>query len=422
MWLRPSMAVECWPQFRGPWGNGHASASDDQKQLGVPLRWSETENVKWKTPIPHKGWSTPVVMDGKIWLTTATEDGHEFFVICADARTGDILLNKRLFATTDPEVLGNTMNCYASPSAVVEPGRVYIHFGSYGTACLDTDTYEVVWQCKDLPCRHYRGPGSSVVLWRDLVILTMDGVDLQYLVALDKKAGEIVWKTDRTTDWDDLGADGKPLREGDLRKAYTTPLFVDVNGETQMISVGARAAYAYDPADGRELWKVRYKGYSNAASPVFGNGLAYIVTGFGRTELFAVRLDGKADITDTHIAWKTTRAVPRIPSPVLVGDLLFIINDSGTITCLDALTGDQFWTRRLRGNFAASLLHADGRIYCFSREGETTVFKAARSEEVLATSSLESGLMASPTLIGNSFILRTMTHLYRIDSPTKTLP
>ncbi len=418
VFLSVSMAADSWPQFRGPWANGHASTPGDEKPLGVPLHWSETENVKWKTPIPHKGWSTPVVMDGHIWLTTATEDGHEFFVVCVNAQTGVVELNKKLFEADDPEPLGNNMNCYASPTAVVEPGRVYIHFGTYGTACLDTTSFEVIWQRSDLPCRHYRGPGSSPAVWKDLLIVTMDGVDVQYLAALNKKSGKTVWKTDRTTDWDDLDADGKPLREGDLRKAYTTPLFIDVNGKPQMISIGARAAYAYDPANGDEIWKVCYSGYSNAASPVFGNGLAYIITGYGRTELYAVRVDGRGDVTDTHVVWKATRAMPRNPSPVLIGELLFTLSDSGVFTCLDALTGDEVWTSRLRGNYAASPLYADGRIYCLSREGVTTVFNAGCSEQVLATNSLESGFMASPAVVGNALILRTKTHLYRIEEPS----
>ena len=209
---------EDWPEFRGPFGNGHATA-DDAKPAGLPLRWSETENVQWKTLIPDCGWSTPVVMGGQVWLTTATEDGHDFFVLCVDAESGQVRFEQKLFHADKPDPLGNNVNCYASPSPVIEPGRVYVSFGSYGTACLDTATQKTIWQRSDLPCRHYRGPGSSPILFEDLLILTMDGVDVQYLVALDKNTGRTVWKTDRTTAWNDLNADGKPKSEGDLRKA-----------------------------------------------------------------------------------------------------------------------------------------------------------------------------------------------------------
>ncbi len=414
--VRVLWAQEAWPQFRGPWGNGLATVSGESQIRGLPIRWSETENVKWKTAIPHKGWSTPVVLDGQVWLTTATTDGHDFFAICVDAETGEIRFNERLFHADNPEPLGNPVNCYASPSPVVEPGRVYISFGSYGTACLDTKTFKTLWTRTDLPCRHYRGPGSSPILFENLLVLTMDGVDVQYLVALDKATGQTVWKTDRTANWDDLDEDGKPRDEGDLRKAYATPLVVDVNGTKQMLTVGARAVYGYDPADGRELWKVQNPGFSGAASPVYGQGLAYMVTGFGKTELLAIRPDGRGDVTDTHVAWRTGNQVPQTPSPVVVGDLFFMINDTGTVTCLEAATGQQVWRQRIRGNFAASLLYADGHIYCFSQEGRSTVFNAAREYQALSTNILDAGCMASAAVWGKSLILRTKEHLYRIEA------
>lgn len=415
VWSLPAQGA--WPQFRGPWGNGMATQPDEAEPLGLPVRWSEQENVRWKTPIPHRGWSTPVVMDGQVWLTTATLDGHEFFAICVDAETGEIRLNKKLFHCDNPEPLGNPLNAYASPSAVVEPGRVYVHFGSYGTACLDTRTFEVLWRRDDLPCRHYRGPGSSPILFENLLILTMDGVDVQYLVALDKKTGETVWRTDRTADWDDLDEDGNPRDEGDMRKAYSTPLIVEIDGEKHMLTVGAKAVYGYDPTDGRELWRVNTPAFSGAASPVFGQGLALMVTGFGRTELLAIRPDGRGDVTDTHVAWRTASLVPQTPSPVLIGDLFFMINDTGSTTCLEVTTGKQLWRDRIRGNFAASLLYADGHIYTFSREGRTTVFKAARDYEVVAMNVLDSGFMASAAVAGRALFLRTREHLYRIETP-----
>jgi len=405
-----------WPRFRGPSGDGLVTRPGSAEQIGLPVRWSETENVTWKTAIPHLGWSSPVVMDGQVWLTTATAEGHDFHAICVDADSGAIRFNERLFHTDDPEPLGNPLNSYASPTPVVEPGRVYVHFGSYGTACLDTKTFEVLWKRSDLPCRHYRGPGSSVILFEDLLILTMDGVDVQYLVALDKATGRTVWKTDRTADWDDLDAEGKPRDEGDLRKAYTTPLIVEADGATQMISVGAKAFYGYDPRTGRELWKVNMPAFSGAAGPVYRDGIVYVVTGFGQTELMAVRIDGAGDVTDSHVLWKTARTVPRTPSPVLVGDLLFTINDTGIAICLDAATGEPIWQERIRGNYATSLLYADGNIYCFNQNGTSTVFKAARRFEVVATNTLDAGCMASPAVAGRALFLRTKTHLYRIEA------
>ncbi len=407
--------VADWPDFRGPWLNGHVSAPG-AKVIGLPTKWGETENVKWKTPIPHSGWSTPVVMGGQIWLTTATEDGKDFFGICADEATGKIRFNEKLFHCDTPEPLGNKVNGYASPSPVIEPGRVYMHFGSYGTVCLDTKDFKILWKREDLPCRHFRGPGSSPVLFKNLLILTMDGIDAQYLVALDKQTGKTVWKADRTADWNDLGPDGKPSADGDFRKAYTTPIFVQVGGDTQLISAGSKAAYGYDPASGAELWKVGNAGFSTAGRPVAGQGLVFISTGFGKTEYLAVRPDGRGNVTDTHIAWRTPRGVPKLPSPVLVDDLLFLLGDNGVMRCVEAATGNEVWQERILAECYASVIYGDGNLYCFDQTGKAAVLSAGRKLEVLATNTLHDGFMASPAVSGKALILRTKKNLYRIEA------
>src|SRR5438876_5140626 len=251
-------ALADWPEFRGPWGNGHVSAPGDTKTIGLPLHWSETNSVKWKTEIPHRGWSTPVVMGSQVWLTTATVDGHDYFAIGLDAETGKILFNEKVFHSDNPEPLGNgaSMNCFATPSPLIEPGRVYVHFGSLGTACLDTGTGKVLWKRDDLPCRHYRGASSSLISFENLLILTMDGADLQYHIALDKATGRTVWKTNRSVAWNDENVPGPMAKDGDLRKSHGTPLIATVGGKPQLISVGAKASYGYEPRTGRELWRV----------------------------------------------------------------------------------------------------------------------------------------------------------------------
>jgi len=404
-----------WPQFRGPRGDGIAAAGD-AKPAGLPVEWSETQNVKWKTPIPHRGWSSPVVLEGRIWLTTATPDGKDMFAICVDAATGEVKLNQKLIHNEAPEPLGNGVNCYGSPTPAVDPGRVYIHFGSYITACLEAATGKVLWERRDLPCRHYRGPGSSVLLFENLLILTMDGVDVQYLVALDKKTGQTVWKTDRTADWKDTDAQGKPAANGDFRKAYSTPLIVESGGRPLMLSSGAKAAYGYDPKTGKELWKVGHTGYSAAARPVFWNGLAFFTTGFGRAEMFAVRVDGSGDVSNTHVAWRFNKGVPLKPSPILLGDLIYMVHDGGVATCVEAATGKEVWQQRLGGSFSASPIHADGRLYFFDEKGKAMVVKIGRTYEALATNTLGDGCMASPAVAGKSLIVRTKTHLYRIEA------
>ena len=417
--LHAGAARADWPEFRGPWGNGHVSAPGDTRIIGLPLRWSETENVQWKTAIPDRGWSTPVVLDGQVWLTTGTIEGHDFFAICVDAKTGQIRFNEKLFHCDNPEPLGNNVNAYATPSPVIEPGRVYVHFGSYGTACLDTRSGKVLWDRKDLRCRHYRGPSSSPILFRDLLILTLDGVDLQYVIALDKQTGRTIWKTDRSVEWNDADVPGQMAREGDLRKAHSTPLVAEFSGGLQLLSTGAKAAYGYDPLTGKELWKVRYPAWSAAPRPLYDHGLGFFVTGHGQTELLAVRLDGNGDVTDTQVAWKADSMVPKTASPILVADLLYMVSDDGLVTCLESATGKQVWRSRIGGTFAASPIYGDDRIYFFSQQGKTTVLKPGRTLEVLATNSLTNGFMASPAVSGRALFLRTRTDLYRVENPAE---
>jgi outer membrane protein assembly factor BamB len=416
--LSAASARADWPDFRGPWGDGHVSAPGDTKPVGLPLTWSETENVKWKMEVPFKGQSTPVVMGNQVWLTTATADGHDFYAMCFDADTGTTLFNEKLFHSDNPESLGNgaSMNCYATPSPVIEKGRVYVHFGSFGTACLDTANGKTIWSRNDLPCRHYRGPSSSLILFENLVILTMDGANLQYHVALDKQTGKTVWKTDRSVKWNDEDTDIQMVKDGDRRKAHSTPLIREVNGKPQMLSIGAKAAYGYDPRTGVELWKVQFEDWSVAPRPIFDEGRAIFVTGLNKKEMWAVKTDGQGDVTQSAMVWKQNAHVGKYASPILIDGLIYTASDESFISCLDSKTGEVIWTERIGGKYAASPVYADGRIYFFDQGGTTTVIKPGRTAEVLATNKLEKGFMASPAVSGKAFFLRTKTHLYRIEA------
>ena len=409
------MSLADWPEFRGPTGDGHAPGG---KPLGLPLQWSETNNVKWKTEVPHKGISTPVIMGGQVWLTSATVDGHDFYAICVDAASGKVLFNEKVFHSDYPESLGNgaSMNSYATPSALLEPGRVYVHYGSFGTACLDSSTAKTIWKRDDLKCRHYRGPSSSPVVFENLLILTMDGADVQYHIALDKQTGKTVWKTDRSVKWNDENVPGQMARDGDLRKAHSTPLIVTAGGKPQMLSVGAKAGYGYDPRTGRELWKVEYPDWSVAPRPLFENGVAFLVTGLNKKELWAVKTDGQGDVTDTKVLWKLKTRVGKYASPILVDGLIYTAADESFITCVEAAGGQTVWTERVGGKYAASPVYADGRLYFFSQDGTAVVLKPGRTLEPLATNTLANGFMASPAVDGKAFFLRTKSHLYRIES------
>ena len=404
-----------WPNYRGPFADGHANDTT------LPLAWSEDSNVAWKTEIPHSGLSTPVILEGRIWLTTATEEGHDFFAICVDATTGEILINKKVFHCAEPEPLGNNINGYASPSAVLEPGRVYVHFGSYGTACLDTATGEPIWKNDTLPCRHFRGPGSSPMIFEDLLILSFDGIDQQYVAALNKDTGELVWKTDRSTEWDDIQDDGTIFRDGDYRKAFSTPLVINVKGSPQLISLGAKAAFSYDPRTGKEIWKTHHGCQSASPQPLYDGERVYIITGHGNTALWAMNPEGKGDITDSHMIWKVEgKVVPKQPTPILVDGLIYMVSNDGAVTCLDAETGETVWNDRIGGTYMASPIYAGKHLYFLSMQGKTTILKAGRTFEEIAKNELDGRFLASPAVTGSALILRSKTHLYRIEEkPTQ---
>jgi outer membrane protein assembly factor BamB len=389
-----------WPQFRGPRGAGLSDA------VGLPVRWGEGENVRWKTAIHDKGWSSPVVWGDQVWLTTARADGTRLFGVCVDRRTGKVLHDLPVFDVERPAFC-HPFNSYASPTPAVEEGRVYLHFGSAGTACVDTATGGILWARRDLPCDHHRGAGSSPILFDDLLILTFDGFDRQYVAALDKRTGRTVWRKDRGSDY---GTD-----DGDAKKAYATPAVVEVNGRPLLVSPAAAATVAYDPRTGAEAWRVRHGGMNVAQPPLYGLGRLFLCTGDGGWRLYALRPDGEGDVTDTHVDWKYARAVPSRCGPLLVGDLLHFVNEAGVVTCLEAKTGRPVYQERLRGQFSSSPVHADGRLYFCSQEGVTYVARAGRSWELLAANRLDDGFMASPAVAGRSLLLRTKTHLYCIE-------
>ena len=417
-------AAHNWPDFRGPHGDGHATAR------GLPLTWSETENVTWKTEIPLLGLSSPVVMGNEIWLTTADVDGHDYHVLCVNADSGEIVANQKLFEVTEPQSMGNGSrdNSYATPSAVVEPGRVYVHYGNVGTACLDARTRRVLWKRDDLKCWHYRGASSSPVLFENLLILSFDGADLQYVVALDKHTGKTVWKTDRSAKWNDEHIDKQMVKDGDWRKAHGTPLIVNHDGKPVMCSVGAKAAYGYDPRTGKELWRVDHEAYSSSPRPVFHDGHFIIVTGFSRgAEMWSVKAGGRGVVNDTHIAWKLGKSFPKYSSPIVVDDLIYFAMDDTFLVCVEAKTGEIVWKERVGGRFRACPIYADGKLYFCNLEGVTTVLQPGREFKVLASNSLAEnaprddprrgpGFMASPAAVGKALFLRTRHHLYRIEA------
>lgn len=388
-----------WPAFRGPAGDGKAEAKN------LPVEFGEGQNVAWKTAIHGRGWSSPVVWGKQIWMTTATENGKNMFAVAVDLDSGRILHDLLVYENENPRFCHPT-NSYASPTPVIEEGRLYVHFGSYGTACIDTETGKTLWSRRDFECDHFRAPGSSPILYGDLLIVNFDGVDVQYVVALDKRTGRTVWKKDRSIDY---GTDN-----GDYKKAYSTPTVIRFGDRIELVNPSAVATIAYDPHSGKELWKVRHGGMNAAARPLFDGNRVFIAAGDGMTQFVAVRPGGEGDVTDTHVEWSSSQSIPRRSSQLLIDGRLFMVSDIGVASCRIAKTGEILWQHRFGGMFWASPLYADGRIYFFSKEGKAPVIAASDRFKLLAENEFPAGFNSSPAVVEDSLILRTFTHLYRI--------
>ena len=388
-----AFAQEGWPEFRGPGAQGHSA------ERGLPIEWSETKNIVWKAPVAGLGWSSPVVANGRVWLTTAVDQrGISLRAVAFDAATGKEVVNVEVFKIPSDRRDINPKNSWASPSPVIDGDRVYVHFGADGTAALST-AGEIIWKNR-FEYQSQHGAGGSPIVYRDLLIFSCDGSDAAFVIALDKFTGKTKWKTNR----------GYPADQ-----AYTTPLVIRAGDQDQLISVGAFRVRAYEPLTGREIWRVRYdEGFSNVPRPVFGHGLVFITTGFQQPELLAIRPDGKGDVTKTHVAWSLKRGAPLTPSPIVVGDELYIVNDGGIASCIEARTGSVIWQSRLGGTYSASPVFADGRLYFPAEQGVTTVILPGREARKLATNRLDGGHLASMAIADGSIFMRTDSALYRI--------
>lgn len=395
--LSTGLGAEDWPQFRGPTGQGFST------EKNIPVQWSETQNIVWKTRIPGLGWSSPAVAGGRVWVTTGTRDasGGVLRALAFDIETGQEVVNTEVFRIRSVDPL-NPKNSRASPTPIVEGDRVYVHFGADGTAALTT-AGEIVWK-ETFSYQSQHGDGGSPILYGDLLIFSCDGDNTAFVVALDKKTGQVRWRTPRR----------RPFAQ-----AYTTPLLIRVGNRDQLVSVGAYRTVAYDPETGEEIWRVSYpvefpEGFSNVIRPVYANGLVFISGGFNEPSFLAVRADGSGDVTKTHVAWTLTRGAPLTPSPIVIGEEIYIVNDVGILSCLDSRTGMPHWRQRLPGDYSASPVLADGRLYFLNEEGVSTVIAPGKEFHRLAINELDGDTLASMAVSNGSIFIRTSTTLYRI--------
>jgi outer membrane protein assembly factor BamB len=399
---------ENWTHLRGTNLDGHSQSES------APVNWSDSVNIKWKTAIRGVAWSSPVVFGDQIWVSSATEDGKELFAVCTDYNSGEILKEIILFKPDSVQHIHPT-NSYATSTPCIEDGFAYMHYGTYGTACIDTRNFEVVWTRTDLNCEHMQGAASSPIIYKNLLILHIEGTDVQYLIALDKHTGKTIWKTDRPREFYD---NIEPVS----RKAYCTPIVVEVNGKDQLISNGSQLCIAYEPETGKEIWQVFYGDDSTVSMPLSYNGIVFVNSGWMLPKdgspfyarLLAVDPTGTGDVTKTRVPWEVDIDVPQISTPVIVDSLIYMVHERGVLTCLNAKNGAVVWKEKLKDQFNASVLYASGNIYLFSLKAKSYVIKPGLTFRLIAENQLEGTVKATPAIVRDNIILRTDKYLYRI--------
>lgn len=395
-----AVAADEWPEFRGATGQGNASGAEP------PIEWSTTKNVAWRQPVPGAGWSSPVIGGGRVFLTSrlaAATGDVSLQLLCFDAATGQIEWQAEIFGSAEvPPRPGHEKSLPASATAVIDGEHIYVYFGHHGAACLDRSG-RIVWRNPLL--RFDSGPAnaSSPVIVGDRFIYLAEGAIAPSVVALDKHTGKILWRVRRTL----------PTK---LKFSFGTPLAIVGAGRSQLIVPGDGSVAALDPQDGREIWRVRHSEiYAVMPRPVFAHGLVFVSAGYNRGELRAIRPDGTGDVTDTHVVWRTIKGAPVTPGLVAAGDELYAVNDAGVATCWEAATGRVVWQERIPGNYSASPIAADGRIYFQNETGIGTVLRAGRAFAELASNDLGEPTLASYAVAEHAVFIRTAGHLYRIE-------
>lgn len=394
-----AMAAEAWPQFRGPTGQGIATGAG-------PLKWGKDAGIAWKIPMTTQGWSSPVIAGGKIVLTGSRKDGDttHLTAFALDAATGKTLWNVDLFKPTAEETAAlHGKNSLASATPVIADGIAYVHFGHMGTAALRLDDGAVVWKTH-ISYKPMHGNGSSPVIVGDLIVVNADAEIDPTIVAFHRKNGTIAWRTPR----------GQKVRS---TFSFSTPLVVETDGRTEILSAGSGMIGAYSPEDGRLLWKATYgEGYSVVPRPIVADGMAYVATGYNVPKLIAIRL-GKAtgDVTKTHIAWEATRRMPKTPSMIAAAGRILTLDDTGTLTSLDAKSGEPAWNEKLAGNFSASPILTGNTLYAVTEDGVCYVVKISPdAAKIQFETDLAERTLASPVLLDGALYLRTEQHLWKI--------
>ena len=411
-----SVAIAAWPAFRGPDGDGVARTG-----TAVPTQWSPDANIAWRTELPGNGWSSPVVADGRVYLTAAIPDGDDeapaaneettrggderdylLSLLVIDATTGqltDSITVMKQDGEKTPRV--HAKNSHASPTPIIDGNRIYVHFGYQGTACLDRNG-NVLWTNRELFFKPTHGNGGTPILVDNCLVFTCDGDKEPKVVALDAETGGLLWETRRPV-------------EAKKTFSFCTPTVIDVGGKTQVVAPGSDNVLSLEPATGDVIWDVRYEGYSVVPKPVFHQGLVYVATSFDSSKLLAIDPTGLGQVTETHVRWRVEKNMPKTPSLVADRGLIYSISDDGIATCIEAETGEVVYRERVGGKFSASPLLVGDLIYLTDESGVTTVIKTGREFTEVAENSIGERTLASLAVDDSALIMRTEDALYRIE-------
>lgn len=400
--MLPGLVVACallagdWPQFRGVNSDGHAPAA------ATPLEWSDTKNVAWKVAVPGLGWSSPVIVGDRLYLTTAVPQGEglSFRAMAFDTADGRVVWDREI-RSVDKAPSIHTKNSHASPTPIVRDGAVFVHFGAQGTARLSAADGTLEWTCTELVYPPLHGNGGSPILQDGKLVVVCDGSKDPFVAAIDAKTGKVAWKTLRSV----------PAR---ISHSFATPTVALVDGEQQVLAPGPNHFAAYDLATGTERWRILAPGWSVVPQPTLAHGLVIYNHDYDHPELIAARLGGSGDVTETRVAWRLKSGAPSTPSPLLVGDDLYFVADDGIASCIDAKTGERHWRSRLGGNYSASPIYVNDRVLFLNETGVATWVKPGREFENLGTNEVPGRTLATPGFSRGAMYLRTDTTLYKI--------
>lgn len=394
------VSAENWTRFRGPNGQGISAETD------LPVEWSATKNVVWKSAIPGNGWSSPIVHDDYVFLTTTTDEGSSCHVVCVDRINGEVVWDKKVHRQETGAK--RAQNSYATPTPVTDGKKVYAVFADGAIVAVDF-TGELVWKNSDIKFHSLHGLGASPILAGDQLIMPFDGSspdertigwkvpwDQAVVLSLDTSTGQVRWKGQR----------------GKSRVGHVSPILVDDGA--QVVSAGGDRVQGHDVKSGDRIWSIYSQGEGVTPSPVVGEGLIFTSSGFEEPTIRAIRMGGKGEVTETHIAWETKKGVPAIPSLLYVKPYLYSITRDNVLHCVESSTGNIAWVQRLPGTYSASPVFADGRIYILSEQGVTLVLRPGPRYDEIRRNRLEEECLASMAVSQGQFFIRTAESLYCI--------